>query len=110
MWVVNIIQTIISLTLHFKVREPPKSQGAWLTIHPSTSTNDKYYGTSLSADSAPPTSSNFNFDTLVTLCFSARKKVEKHKGFVAEVFDHVHVHSSTDTELEYPTTMPTTGT
>ena len=61
----------------------------------------KYYGTSLSAAEAPPKSTTFNVDAIVTVCFITRASVDSHDGFLAEIYEAMGPTTIEPTTNEY---------
>ena len=58
-----------------------------MTISPSVNGRSKFWGNSLSAPDAPPATSTFQTDELVTVCFTVLGATDSHRGFRAEFSD-----------------------
>ena len=83
-----------------QLNAPLESTGDWVTINPNPTSREKYYGVSLKQKTAPPRLIKFGTDELVSICFETRNKVDKHDGYVGEIWEQM-----LPSTLEQPTDM-----
>jgi len=73
----------------FDLNAPLQSTGDWVTINPNPTGREKYYGVSLSQNTAPPRQIKFDTNELVSICFKTRNSVDKHDGYVGETWEQM---------------------
>ena len=97
-----------------QLNAPLQPTGDWVTINPNPTLRPKYFGVSLSQNTAPPKHSTFDTDELVSICFKTRDRVDDHDGYVGEIWEQIlpstidwHIHTyDTVTYDTYPTDYP----
>ena len=72
-----------------QLNAPLQPRGDWVTINPNPTLRPKYFGVSLSQNTAPPKHSTFDTDELVSICFKTRDRVDDHDGYVAETWEQM---------------------
>ena len=83
-----------------QLNAPLQPRGDWVTINPNPTLRPKYFGVSLSQNTAPPKHSTFDTDELVSICFKTRDRVDDHDGYVAETWEQML--PSTIEQPDYP--------
>ena len=99
-----------------QLNAPLESTGDWVTINPNPTSREKYYGVSLKQKTAPPRLIKFGTDELVSICFKTRNTVDKHDGYVGEIWEQMFpstleqpVDYTDYTYPTYPNDYPTYG-
>jgi len=85
----------------FDINAPPETGGDWITINPNPTKKEKYYGINLDQKFAPPRHHVFGTGEIVSICFKTRDSVDKHDGYVAEIYQEM---GPTTMDMEPPVT------
>ena len=91
---------------NLQIHTPPDAFGDWVTLSPPINSRTKFWGNSFSDSNAPPATTTFAVDQIVTVCFKTRLVVDNHKGFSASITDTTTTPTTVTTST---TSKPTTA-